>query len=104
MSCDLYGNSVFCLFNSKMTELLKEQIYHSNIINGMSTSLPACHHFSSEAASDARTSRDNLLLDRIASLEKKMEEQSRTVEVFLSGALKQVTKINCYLSQSFDAE
>lgn len=87
-----------------MTELLKEQIYHSNIINGMSTSLPACHHFSSEAASDARTSRDNLLLDRIASLEKKMEEQSRTVEVFLSGALKQVTKIHYYLSQSFDAE
>lgn len=94
-----------------MTELLKEQIYHSNIINGMSTSLPACHHLSSEAASfsDARTSRDNLLLDRIASLEKKMEEQSRTVEVFLSGALKQVTKIHCYsvliaVYLSFDAE
>ena len=87
-----------------MTELLKEQIYHSNIINGMSTTLPSCHCLSSEVAAssssspDTRTSRDSLLLERIASLEKKMEEQSRTVEIFLSDALKQVTEIIEYFS------
>lgn len=73
-----------------MTELLKEQTYHGNIINGMSMISPVSRHSATGMAAYVRNSEEDLLLEKMTALEKKMEEQTTAFEKCLTNSLRQV--------------
>lgn len=88
------GIDLSCLSIIKqMTELLKEQTYHGNIINGMSMISPMSRHSATGMAAYVRNSEEDLLLEKMTALEKKMEEQTTAFEKCLTNSLQQMQEI-----------
>lgn len=83
----------------QMTDLLKEQINHGNIISGMSVILTS-RSVSSAAANIQNSSERNLLRDKIALLKRRMEERSTLFEKCLSSATKQMQEMTQHKQHS----